>query len=99
MNDITKASLQEMTGLINNEDVTSELRPRRVQRDNDDLKKVLKQIQETNNPFDRNLAPETLYNISTGKGANEEIRKSLLEVPTKGKDRHNECMSRAWTIL
>ena len=82
--------LQEMTGLITKEDVTSELRTRRIHRDNEDLRKILKQICETNNPFDRNLAPQTLYNISTGKATNEEIRKNLLDVPTKGEARHRE---------
>ena len=33
---------------------------------------------------------EVLYNINTGKGTTEEIRESLLNVPTKGKARHKE---------
>ena len=83
-------SLQEMTGLITKEDITTELHPRRIERDNADLQKIITQICNTNNPFQQNLAPETLYNISTGKGAREDIKKSLLGVPTKGKQRHQE---------
>ena len=43
--------IQEMAGLISKEDVTSELRERRIRRDNEDLQKIMKQIQDTNNPL------------------------------------------------
>ena len=79
-----------MSGLIRKEDVTQELRPSRVKRDNEDLQKVMKHIRDTNNPFDENFAPEVLYNISTGKGTNEHIRESLLQSPARGKTRHKE---------
>ena len=83
-------SLQEMTGLITKEDITTELHPRRIERDNADLQKIIKQICNTNNPFQQNLALETLYNISTGKGAREDIKKSCLEFLPKGnKDTRN----------
>ena len=78
---ITKATrasfislLQEMTGLISKEDVTTELGTRRIQRDNEDLEKIIKHILDTNNPFENNNASE--------------ICQSLLNVPTKGKARH-----------
>lgn len=83
-------SLLEMTGLITKEDIATELHPRRIERDNADLQKIITQICNTNNPFQENLAPESLYNISTGKVAREDIKKSLLGVPTKGKQRHQE---------
>ena len=87
--------LHEMAGMITKEDVTGELQPKQIQRDGEDLRKIIKHICDTNNPFDINNAPETLYNISTGKGASEEIKQSLLAVPTKGKARHeafiNSC--------
>ena len=82
--------LQEMTGLVSKEDVTAELRPRRIQRDNEDLRKITKQILDTSNLFETLNASEVLYNISTGKGTDEEVRESLLNVPTKGKARHKE---------
>ena len=78
-------SLQEMTGLITKEDITAELRPRRIKRDNEDLQKIVHQICSTNNPFQQNLAPETLYNVSTGKGARETSRRAYLEYLAKGK--------------
>ena len=81
-------SLLDMTGLNTKEDATQYVQPSRIRRDNEDLQKILKHICDTNNPFYENPEPDTLYNISTGKGVNEEIRKSLLQVPTKGKARH-----------
>lgn len=79
------SQLQEMTGLISKENVTTELRPRRIQRDNEDLQNITKQILDTNNLFQTHDASEVLYNISTGKGTTEKIRESLLNVPTKEK--------------
>ena len=45
---------------------------------------------DTSNPFETHNASEVLYNISTGKGTDEEVRESLLNVPTEGKARHKE---------
>ena len=83
--------LEEMVGLVNTENTTAELMPKRIARDNRDLVKITRQIEDTQNPFLRNPDnADLLVNISTGKAVNHEIKDSLLGVPETGKTRHKE---------
>ena len=85
------SSVQEMAGLSGIDEPTADLKGARVKRDNNDLRKVVRQIQDTCNPFS-NSAGESpkLFNISTGKAATEETKACLLGVQTRGKSRHDE---------
>ena len=68
------------------ENVSNNLRPHRIPNDNADLNKVIVMIQETINPFDVNLDPEKLYNISTGLAAMDSTQLFLLNVFKNGKN-------------
>ena len=89
--------VQEMAGLIEKNDVAAELRPARIRRDVADLKKVMKQIEDSCNPFDMNEETESskhkLFNINTGKATSQEICESLLKIPENGKVRHQDFLN------
>ena len=68
------------------ENVSNNLRPHRIPNDNADLNKVIVMIQETINPFDVNLDPEKLYNISRGLAAMDSTQLFLLNVFKNGKN-------------
>lgn len=76
----------------------NDLSPSRIKRDNEDLQKIVNQIESCANPFtlDTNLP---LINISTGKSTSEATSTSLLMVPEDGKNRHDsfvkECLESA----
>lgn len=88
--------VHEMAGLIETNDVAAELRPARIKRDVADLEKVMKQIEESCNPFemDEEIASSTdkLFNINTGKAASHEVRASLLNIQYDGRKRHQEFL-------
>ena len=83
------SKIQEMAGIIQTDDVTSDLHPSRLKRNIGDLQKVVKCIQETCDPF-RMSSEDKLYNIHTGKVASEDVRQCLLTIPEKGKARHKQ---------
>ena len=81
--------LHEMAGLIVKENTTALLRPARIKRDDRDVKTVVKQIQDSCNPFGNEIDADTmLYNIHTGKATSETVRESLLNVPASGRTLH-----------
>ena len=88
--------VQEMAGLIVNDDVAAELRPARIDRDMRDLKKVMRQIEDSRNPFEMEVETEAsqkkLFNINTGKATSDEIRESLLRIPKEGQARHQDFL-------
>ncbi len=84
------SKVQEMVGITKTEDVTSDLTLARLQRNAEDLQKVIRQIRETYNPFMNEIDRDQLINISTGKVASECVKEFLLSVPTKGRERHKE---------
>ena len=66
--------VQEMAGLIQKKDVVAELRPTRIRRDVVDLEKVMKQIEDSCNPFEETeQTKEKLFNINAEKAVDDEI--------------------------
>ena len=53
----------------------------------DALKSLCNQIEESINPYDKNLEKNILVNIDTGKGASPETTDFLLNVVEKGKSK------------
>ena len=51
MRSVIIAQLLELAGMKKKEDVTQELKPYRVERDNEDLQKIISGIEATLNPF------------------------------------------------
>ena len=60
------------------EDVTGELKPCRVKRDNADLKNIKERIIDTMNPFNKEVNPEYIFNIGSGKAASNATADFLL---------------------
>ena len=90
--------VQEMAGMISTYDVSAEQRPSRIERDRKDLNKILKQIEESRNPFELNIETEEskhkLFNVNTGKATGDDVRESLLKIPQHGKKMHKEFIER-----
>jgi hypothetical protein len=84
------SKVQEMIGMTKTEDVTSDLTPARLQRNAEDLQKVMNHIRETHNPFTSESDKDQLINISTGKVASEGVKKFLLSIPKMGQEKHKE---------
>ena len=88
--------VQEMAGLIQGNEVVAELRPTRIHRDVADLNRVMKQIEDSCNPFEleeTEQANKKLFNINTGKAVDHEICQSLLNIPDDGRKRHQEFLN------
>ncbi|KAG1673135.1 Exosome complex component RRP45 [Nymphon striatum] len=93
--------VQEIAGLIVKDDVAAELRPARIDRDMRDLKKVIKQIEDSRNPFEMEVETKAsqnkLFNINTGKATSDEMRESLLKIPENKKARHQDFLDSSIT--
>ncbi len=76
--------LLSIAGMKNTDSVTQDLKPCRIKRDNDDLKNLIKGIEDTMNPFDSDAGDEQLYCLSTGKSASAEVKGDLLGSPDIG---------------
>ena len=88
--------LLNMAGLKKtSEDVHKELRPSRVRRDNEDLKKLVEGIEASHNPFAENES-NNLYCITTGNAVSETVKNDLLNFKEHGErwcsDFRNECL-------
>ena len=68
---------------LNKKDVTAERKPCKMRKNADALKKLCNQIEESINPYDKNLENNILVNIDTGKGASPETTDFLLNVVEK----------------
>lgn len=75
-------------------DMATELRPLRISRDAKDLKRVIKQIGHSFNPFETELemtaSAYRLFNINTGKAASGGVQECLFNSPENGQLRHRE---------
>ena len=70
-------------GLKSLEDTSKELKPYRMQKDNDDLKKLQESIKSRMNPFE--IEPEgNLYCLTNGKKVSDDINDDLLQCIKKG---------------
>ena len=85
--------LLEMAGLTAPEEVSRELTPARIQKDNSNIQDVIKEIEGTQNPFIP--GDDNLYCLSTGKAASDSVKNDLLQLQEKGSEWHqkfvNEC--------
>ena len=82
----------EMAGMSKAGDSQSELTQNPITRDNKDLGKLLKMIgQNFANPFTVKL--QFLVNNQTGKAATAEISESVLNIESKGREKHNNLVS------
>ena len=75
----------EMAGMLNATDVEVELRPAQIERDRRDLQNVIKQIEDSCNPFSATIRNESLCNIQTGRQASQTVEENLLNVPSLGR--------------
>ena len=87
-----------MVDMDNTRDTQTDLSPSRIKRVNEDLQKVINQIESCANPF--TLDPSLpLINISTGKSVPDAVSTSLLNIPDDGKNMHEsfvkECIESA----
>ena len=83
--------LLEMADVTLLDDSVQELKPSRVARDNDDLKNLITELENTLNPF--GIDDKDLYCLSTGKAASSGVRDSLLEVEKTGSALHQEFVN------
>ena len=79
--------LLDTLDLNNKEDVTADLKPCKMRKIADALKKLCNQIEESINPFDKNLEKNILVNTYTDKCASPETTDFLLNVLEKGKSK------------
>ena len=83
------STLLHQAGLRSPDDVVKELKPYRIQKDNNDMKTLIEGIMSTMNPFsiedDNNL-----YCLSTGQKVPDAIKDDLLAFTEKGKKWSNE---------
>ena len=83
------STLLHQAGLRSPDDVVKELKPYRIQKDNNDMKTLIEGIMSTMNPFgiedDNNL-----YYLSTGQKVPDAIKDDLLAFTEKGKKWSNE---------
>ena len=76
---------------VPNEDTAQELKLSRIQKDNNDLQRVIKEIEDTLNSF--TVSDDHLYCLTTGKAASDDVRNDLLQVMEKGTLWHEEFLS------
>ena len=70
-------------GLKSLEDISKDLKPYRIQKDNADLTKLQECIKSRMDPFE--LQPDTnLYCLTTGKNVSDDIKCDLLQCVEKG---------------
>ncbi len=70
-------SLLHKAGLKRSEDVSQSLKPYRVKKDNDDLRKLTDKIENTMNPFEQEH-DDNLYCITTGKQVGNTVKNDML---------------------
>ena len=77
-------SLLEKSGLKSSDECIKELKPYRIKKDNEDMKKLLDTISNHMNPFQIEL-DEDLYCLSSGKSVPSEVKQNLLNCQELGK--------------
>ena len=80
----------EEMGLTRKEDVTEELKPHRMNQNSKDLSTLINAVVETMNPFTQTIDKDHLFNIATGKAAQDDTAAFLLEVPLTGSKAKDE---------
>lgn len=77
------------TGLRKKQDVTADLQKSRIKKSSSQLQKLINTIEEHINPFDPTLDENSLFHISTGRAADENVADFLLNVEKKGEELRN----------
>ena len=70
--------LRDFAGLNRKEDISQQVKANHIKRDNEDLNRLIKGIQETMNPFAEIANDSNLCNISTGRAVSDSVKKDLL---------------------
>ena len=73
-------------------DTHTDLQPSRIKRGHKDLKKLLKQIEDSVNPLELEVGTP-LVNISTGKAVPDEVAHSLTSIFTVGAEMHSKFIT------
>ena len=82
--------LLEITELSSKTSDSKELNIPRKARDKEDLGKLKKSIYETVNPFGLNVCPDVLFNMRTGKQADQNVEEYLLNFIENGNTARDE---------
>ena len=83
--------LLEMAGLTAPEEVSSELKPYCIHKDNEILKDIMSEVEGTQNPFVESC--DNLYCLSTGKAAFDSFKNDLLMVQEKESEWHQQFVT------
>lgn len=78
--------IYEETGLNKIQDITEDLKKNKIRQSSLQVDKFINRINTNINPFQTDLDPNLLYNISTGEAANVNITEFLLKVESNGND-------------
>jgi len=79
MRSVIVGQLLELAGMKKKEDVTQELKPYRVERDNEDLQKIISGIEATLNPFEHSASSENLHCLTSGKAVSDPVKQDLIQ--------------------
>ena len=71
-------------GMNKKEDVSRDLKPYKIKKDNIGVNKILDLVGETMNPFDSTIEKKHLYNTATGKSVKKETLEFLLSIKETG---------------
>ena len=77
------SNLLSKAGMHSLADTSKEIKPSRVQRDNEDLTKLVHAIRTTMNPFEQE-PDNNLFCMATGKKVRDDIKEDLLNFEKKG---------------
>ena len=92
------SQLYEELGLTRKEDVSEDLKPANLRKNNKGLTKLLTAITNTMNPFSREVDSSNLFNIATGKAAKEETSSFLLNITSMGQQKRGRSFKHVVTI-
>ena len=79
MRSVIVGQLLELAGMKKKEDVTQELKPYRVERDDEDLQKIISGIEATLYPFEHSASSENLYCLTSGKAVSDPVKQDLIQ--------------------
>jgi hypothetical protein len=89
---VTVGHLLTRCGLKSKEDISKSQRPYRVNKDNEDLQRLISGIQNTMNPFIQE-PDDNLYCLTTRVKVADDIRDDLVGCIDKGKAWHDEFLN------
>ena len=78
------SALYERLNLKRYHDIATDIRPKRIEIDNKHVKQVIEAIENSMNPFSKNLVNEELFNLASGRALKESATIFLLNCFTDG---------------